>query len=60
MFWGNNPPPLNAPGPKAWISEQEIAANHLEHNSREIDSICLTGQIAAHEHILVCEPIAGK
>jgi len=50
----------DAPGPKAWISEQETAASHLERNLREIDSMCSTGQIAARVQILVCEPIAGK
>jgi len=60
MLWETTPPPLNAPGPKAWISEQEMAANHLEHNLREIDSIYFTGQIAARVQILVYKPIAGN
>uniref|UniRef100_A0A7S0GDL6 Uncharacterized protein n=1 Tax=Proboscia inermis TaxID=420281 RepID=A0A7S0GDL6_9STRA len=57
MLWGNNPLPLNAPGPKAWISDQETTANQLGRNLREIDSICSTDQIAARMQILVCGPI---
>lgn len=60
LLWETNPPPINAQGPKAWQSEQETAASHLERNLKEINSMCATGQIAARVQMLVCEPIPAK
>ena len=59
ILWETRPPPINAAGPKFWISEQETAATHLERNLEEIDAMCATGQIAARVQVLVCEPIPG-